>query len=223
MFAPWKNNYGKTKQCIKKQRYHFANKYPYSQSYGFSNNYIQMWQLDHKEGWGLKNWCFWILMLEKTLQNPLDCKKIKPVNPKENQPWIFIGRTEAEAKTPILWPSDVNKEPIHWKRLWCWERLKSRREGDHRGWDGWMASPTRWAWVWANSGRWWYRETWHAAVHGVAESHMTEWLSNNNKHAHKILFSIQYLVTLWTVPIFKVLLQDRWCIKQTLLHDKGVS
>ena len=112
-----------------------------------------MWELDHKEGRAPKNWCFWTVVLEKILESPLDCNKIKPVNPKENQLWNFIGRTDVEAETPILWLPDV-KSPL-WKRPWCWERLRARGEGDERGCDGWMASPTQWTWVWANSGRWW--------------------------------------------------------------------
>ena len=92
-------------QYIKKQRYHFADKGPYSQSYGFSSSHVQMWELDHKAGWVPKYWCFWTVVLEKTLETPLDCKEIKPVNPKGNQPWIFIGRTDAEA--PILWPCNA--------------------------------------------------------------------------------------------------------------------
>jgi len=89
---------------IKKQRHYFANKGPSSQSNGFSSSHVRMWELDYKESWVLKNLCFWAVMLEKTLESPLDCKEIKPVNPKANQPWIFIGRTDAEA--PIFWPSD---------------------------------------------------------------------------------------------------------------------
>ena len=129
---------------------YFADKGPYSQSYGFSSNHVWMWELDHKEGWMPKNWCFWTVVLEKTLESPLDCKEIKPVNPKENQSWIFIGRTGAEAETPILWLPDA--EPTHWKRPWCWERLKVGEVGD-REWDCWMASLTQWMWVWANSRR----------------------------------------------------------------------
>ena len=91
---------GSPRQHIKKQRHHFANKGPYSQSYGFSSSYVLMWVLNHKEGYVPKNWCFWIVVLEKTLESPLDSKVIKPVNPKGNQSWIFIGRTDAEA--PIL-------------------------------------------------------------------------------------------------------------------------
>ena len=114
-----------------------------------------MWELNHKESWVPKNWCFWTVVLEKTLESPLDCKDIQPVHPKGNQSWIFIGRTDVEAEMPILWPSDA-KSWLIGKRPWCWERLTAREEGDDRGWDGWMASPTWWIWVWASSGsQWW--------------------------------------------------------------------
>ena len=124
-----------------------------SQSCGFSSSRVWMWELDYKESWALKNWCFWTVVLEKTLESPLDCKEIQPVNPKGNQPWIFIGRTDAEVETSVLWSPDVKN--WHQKRPWCWERLKAR-EGDDRGWDGWMASPTQWTWVWVRSGSWWW-------------------------------------------------------------------
>ena len=105
--VPWKKGYDKTRQCIKKQRHYFSNKGPYSQSYDFSSSHEWIWELDHKEGWTLKNWCFWTVVLEKTSESPLDSKEIKPVNPKGTQPWTSIGRTDAEAEAPILWPSDV--------------------------------------------------------------------------------------------------------------------
>ena len=105
--APWKKNYDQPKQHIKKQRHHFANKSPYIQKYGFSSSHVHTWELDHKEVWALKNQHFQIVMLEKTLESPLDSKEIKPINPKWNQPWIFIGRTGAEAEAPIVWPPDV--------------------------------------------------------------------------------------------------------------------
>ena len=92
-------------QHVKTQRHHFANKGLYSQRYGFSSNHVQMWELGQKEGWVPKNWCFWTAVLEKTLESPLDCKEVKAVHPKGNQPWIFIGGANAEA--PILWPHDV--------------------------------------------------------------------------------------------------------------------
>ena len=102
MLAPWKKSYEKPRQCIKKQRCYFANKVLYSQSYGFSSSHVWMWELDHKEGWASKNWCFLTMVLEKILESPLDCKEIKPVNPKGNQSWIFTGRTDTEAETPTF-------------------------------------------------------------------------------------------------------------------------
>ena len=104
--APWKESYEKPRQHIEKQRHHFSDKGLYSQSYGFSSSHVRMRELDHREGWAPKNWWFWIV-LNKTLESPLDCK-IKSVSPKRNQPWIFIGRTNAEAA--ILWPPDVKNQ-----------------------------------------------------------------------------------------------------------------
>ena len=102
--APWKKSYDKPKQHIKKQRHHSVDKGPSSQSNGFSSSHVWMWELDHKEGWAPKNWCFWTVVMEKTLESPLDCKKTKPVSPTGNQSWIFIGRTDAEVEAPIFWP-----------------------------------------------------------------------------------------------------------------------
>ena len=107
MLAPWKENYDKAKQHIKKWRHHFIDKGPYSQNCGFWITHVWVWMSDHTEGWVLKNWYFQIVVLQKTLEGPLDCKEIKTVNPKGNQHWIFIGRTDAEAEVPILWPPDV--------------------------------------------------------------------------------------------------------------------
>ena len=151
MLTLWKKSYDKPRQRIKKQRYHFANKDLNSQSYGFSCSHVWMWELDHKEVWMLKNWCFSTVVL-KTPESPLDCKEIKPVNPNGNQSWIFIGRTDAEAEAPNL--ATRCEELTHWKRPWCWERLKAGERGN-RGWDGWMTSPTQRTWVWANSVRQW--------------------------------------------------------------------
>ena len=105
-----------------------------------------------KESWTLKNWCFWTVVLEKTLESPLDCKEIQAVYPKGDQSWVFVGGTDVEAETQILWPPDSKS----WKRPWCWERLRAGGGGDYRGWDGWMVSPTWWTWVWVNSGSWWW-------------------------------------------------------------------
>ena len=154
MLTPWKESYDKPRQHIKKKRHHFANKGPSSQGYGFSRCHVQTWELDHKEGWVLKNWCFLIVVLEKTLESPWDCKEIKPVNPKGNQPWIFIRKTDAEAEAPILWPPDA-KNWLTGKNPDA-GRLKAGGEGDNRGWNGWMASPTWWTWVWASSRSWWW-------------------------------------------------------------------
>ena len=124
-----------------------------------------MWELDHKEGCVLKNWCFWTVVLEKTLESCLDCKEIKPVNPKANQSWIFIGRTDAEV--PILWLADI--EPTHLKRLWCWERLKAGREGDNREGQqmvGWYHRLNGYEHEQALGDG----EAWCAAVHGVTKS-----------------------------------------------------
>ena len=107
MLAPWKKSYDQSRQSIKKQRHHFASKGPSSQSYGFSSSNVWMWELYHKEDWAWKNWCFWTVVLEKTLESSLDSKEIKPVNPGGSQSWIFIGRNHAEAEAPILWPPDA--------------------------------------------------------------------------------------------------------------------
>ena len=113
-----------------------------------------MWELDCEESWVPKNSCFWTLVLEKTVESPLDCKEIQSVPSKGDQPWVFIGKTDVEAETPILLLP--NAELTHWKRLWCWQGLGSGGEGDDKGWDGWMSSLTRWTWVWVNSGSCWW-------------------------------------------------------------------
>ena len=109
-----RKSYDQPRQHIKKQRHYFANKGPSSQGYGFSSGHVWMWEVDYKESRVLKNWCFWTVVLEKTLESPLDCKEIQLVHPKGDQSWVFIGRTDVEAETPILWPPDVKSWPI-WK------------------------------------------------------------------------------------------------------------
>ena len=141
MLAPWKKSDGQPREHIKKQRHYFANKNPSSQGYGFSCGHVWMWNLDCEESWVPKNWCFWTVLLEKTLESPLDCKEIKPVNPKGNQCWIFIGRIGAEAEAPILWPPDAKNELI-WKdpdpgKDWRQEE-KGTTEDEMFGWHPWL-------------------------------------------------------------------------------------
>ena len=132
-----KKSHDQPRQHIKKQRHYFADKGLYSQSYGFFSSHRWMWELDYKEGWALKNWCFWIVVLQKTLESSLDCREIKPVNPKGNHSWIFIGRTDAEIETPILWPHDAKSQLIRTdpddRKAWRKEE-KGTTEGEMVGW-----------------------------------------------------------------------------------------
>ena len=150
--VPWKEHYDKLRQCIKKWKHHFVNKGLYSWNSCFFSSHVQMWELDHKEGWVLTNWCFWIVVLEKTLENPLDCKEIKPVNPKGNQLWIFTGRSGAKAEATIFWPPDTKNwfigEDPDAGNDWGQEE-KGVTEDEMAG----FGSPTQWTWVCANSGR----------------------------------------------------------------------
>ena len=162
---------------IEKQRYYFANQGSSSQGYGFSSGHVLMWELDYKESWALKNWCFWTVVLEKTLESPLDCKEIQPVHPKADKFWVFIGRTDAEAETPILWPSHV-KSWLIWKdfdagRDWGQEE-KGTTEDEMVGWHhrlnghgfGWTLEVGDGQGGLASCGSW-----------GRKELDMTEWLN----------------------------------------------
>ena len=143
------------RQHIKKQRHYFANKGPFSQGYGFSGSHVWMWELVYKESWTPKNLCFWTMMLEKTLESPLDCKEIQSLHPKGNQSWIFIERIDAKAEISILWPPDM-KTWLIWKdpdagKIWGQEE---------KGWQRmrWLdASPTQQIWVWVNSRSCWWK------------------------------------------------------------------
>ena len=204
MLIPWKKSYDQPRQHIRKQRYYIANKGPSSQGYGFSSGHVWMWELDYKESWVLKNWCFWTVMLEKTLKSPLDCKEIQPVHPKGDQSWVFIGRTDVE--TPILWPPDV-KSWLIWKdpdagRDWGQEE-KGTTEDEMVGWhhqfDGHEFDYTPELAV--------NREAWRAAVNRVAESDTTGWL-DWSEFAYQLMSPmamhgpVTLLSELWTNQVF---------------------
>ena len=154
MLAPWKKSYDQPRQHVKKQRHCFANKGSSSLSCGFSRSHVWMWELDCEEGWAPKNWCLWTVVLEKTLESPLDRKEIQPVHSEGDQPGVFLGRNDAEAETPVLWPPHAKSWLIGKDsdagRDW------GQEEKGMTGWDGWMASRTRWTWVWVNPGSWWW-------------------------------------------------------------------
>ena len=141
--APWKKSYTLSRQRIIKHRHFFANKGLSSQTYVFFSSYVRMWELDFKESWSPKNWCFWTVVWVKTPESPLDCKEIQPVNPKGNQSWIFTEKSHAEAKTPIPWPPHaknwfLGKDPDAGKD---WRQEKGTKEDEMVGWHRWLNGP----------------------------------------------------------------------------------
>ena len=182
MLAPWNKSYDKPRQRIKKQKHHFSDKGPSSQSYGFSSSHVRMWELDHKEGWTLKNWCF------QTFESPLANKEIKPLNPKGNQPWIVTGRTIAEAEAPALWPPDVKSQLIgkesDARKDWGQEE-KEAKEDEMVGWQHWLNGHEFEQAPGVGDGQ----EAWCPAVHGVTKSWM--------------LLSIQLVTKSWTELVYK--------------------
>ena len=140
---------------MKKQKHYFANKCPSSQAYGFFSSHVWMWELDYKESWVPKNWCCWTVVLEKTLESALDCKELQPVHPKGDQSWVFTGRTDVEAETPVLWLPHVKSWLIGKDsdagRDWGQEE-KGMTEDEMAGWHHWLDG----RWVWVNFGSWWW-------------------------------------------------------------------
>ena len=156
MLVPWKKSYDQPRQHIKKQRHYFANKGPSHKRYGFSSNHVWMWELDHKEGWEPKNWCFWTVVLEKTLESPWTARRSKQSILKEISPYYSLQglMLNWNSNTLATWFEELT----HLKRPWCWERLKVGEEGDDRGWDGCPTQSclTQWIWIWVSSrSRWW--------------------------------------------------------------------
>ena len=201
MLTPWKKSYDQPRQHIEKQRHYFANKGPSSQDYGFSSGHIWMWELDCEESWVPKNWCFWTVVLEKTLESPLACKEVQLVHPKGDQSWVFFGRNDAKAKTPILWPPHVKswfigKDPDA-GRDWGHEE-KGTTEDEMAGWHHWLdGHESGWTpWVGDGQGGLACCDSW-----GCKESDTTERLNRTEHYSSQL--PCYYSLKFWSQLVFK--------------------
>ena len=195
MLAPWKESYDQPRQHIEKQRHYFSNKSPSSQGSGFSSSHVWMWELDSKENWASKNWCFWTVVLERLLRAPLTARRsnqsiIKEISPEYSLEGLML-KLKLQYFGHLMWRADSLEKTL------MLGKTEGRGEGDNTGWDGLMASPTLWTWIWASTRTCLLmdRETWHAAVHGIAKSQiqLSDWtelskVSQTEKDKYIILF-----------------------------------
>ena len=207
-FTNWAND--KPRQHIKKQRHHLADKGLYSQSGGFSSSHVWIWDLDHEEGWVLKNWCFHIVVLDKTLESPLNCKEIKPVNPKGNQPWCWSSNTLA------TWCEELT----HWKKPWCWERQKEKgaAKDEMVRWHHWLSRHESEQTVGDSGG---YRSLVCCSPRGGKESDTTRWLNNSNSSARAPQFLDiplkVVLASVYPLPIYFSVASSKYLSEQQVL------
>ena len=182
------------RQHIKKQRHYFADKDLSSQSFGFSSSHVWMWVLDYKESWSLKNWCFWTVVFEKSLESPWTARRSDQSILKEISPEYPLEGLMLKLKFQYL--ATWCEELTHLKRPWCWERLKAGGEGDNRGWDVWIASPTQWTWVWVRSGSWWW-----TGKPGVLQSMGSQRVRHDWVTELTVLQNIKNMVLLWGLKL----------------------